>query len=264
LNEDGKQPFAAFVIEALARREAEVGGEWAAELVAPSGDGGARGVAAGEAVRVVLAAARQGQSVDTVTTTGRALAAAAHARNVSLHRMIEEIDLLETILLQVVERAASDYVEAGGLVSGQEAVAAARCISDAVSSLRLAATRGYARAIEDELRERYRTIRHDLRNPLGTIKSAIALLTDESLPTEMRQSSRVRAMVARNARSLDQMIGEALGDDAAALDALGATRRAPDARATGGHPGDAGDSGREQRDDLRGARQRPDLEPGAF
>jgi light-regulated signal transduction histidine kinase (bacteriophytochrome) len=129
--------------------------------------------------------------------------------------------------------------------------------------LRLAATMGYTQAIEDELRERYRTFRHDLRNPLGMIKSAIALLTDESVPAEMRENPRVRAMVVRNASSLDQMIGEGLGDAAARLPAFETSRETP-----GDGPADpsteSATSAREQRDDVARARQRPDLKSGAF
>jgi hypothetical protein len=213
-------------------------------------------------VRAVLAVARdEGQAADAAAKMGHALGAAAHRRSMSLHQVLEEIDCLEGVLLQAAERAAADCASTGnGFVPGQAALAVAGRISGAVSSLRLAAARGYTQAVEGELRERYRTIRHDFRNSLGTIRSAIALLTDESLPAEMRQSSHVRAMVVRNARSLDQMIGEALGDDAASLHALGASRRQPLA----GDASDAGDSGRKQRDDLLRARQRPDLESGAF
>jgi K+-sensing histidine kinase KdpD len=138
-------------------------------------------------------------------------------------------------------------------------VAVARRITDATSELRLAATLGYTQAIEDELRERYRAIRHDLRNPLGTIRTAVALLTDESVPVEMREILRVRAMVVRNTRSLDQLIGEVLGDGAARLRAFDT----PQEVSTDSPPKSTA-SVREQRDEIARARQRPDLEPGAL
>jgi K+-sensing histidine kinase KdpD len=106
-----------------------------------------------------------------------------------------------------------------------EGLAVARRIAGATSQLRLAATAGYAQAIEDELRERYRAIRHDLRTLLGTIRSAVVLLTDESVPAEVRESPRVRALVVRNTSSLDQLIGEALGDAAARLRAFDTSHR---------------------------------------
>ena len=265
LIEDREQPFAALVIETLARRDAELAQTWAEQAeIAVSGnrrgggpsDGGAKPACTAEdVVRAVLTATRSDPTLadqvrpsDVVTRTGRAVGLEAHRRNASLYQMLEELDLLQEILLRAAEQVA---VTAGGERAGHEALAAARCISSALSSLRLAAVEEYAHAMAKELRERYRTIRHDLRNPLGTIRSAVALLSDESVPPEMRESARIRAMVVRNARSLDQMIGQILGDDAARLSAFGAL-----AEATA--------SARKQRDDLARTRQRPDLEPGAF
>jgi hypothetical protein len=280
LTEDGKQPFAAFVLEALGRREVELGTQWTEQTSRgspaasggsePDDDGRAPGVPAGGVVRAVLALARdEGQSADAASKVGRALGAAAHLRNKPVLQMLEEIDRLEAVLLDAAERAAAQYASTGdGLVPRQAGLTVAGRISGAVSLVRLAATKGYTQTAESELRARYRTIRHDFRNSLGTIRSAIALLTDESLPPEMRESSRVRAMVVRNARTLDQMIGEALGDDAASLLALGAPR--PVLPRTTGDTSDtsdtsnASDSARNQRDNLLRARQRPDLESGAL
>jgi K+-sensing histidine kinase KdpD len=147
--------------------------------------------------------------------------------------------------------------------TGHEGLAVAQRIADATSQLRLAAATGYTQAIEDELRQRYRAIRHNLRNPLGTIKTAVALLTDENVPVETRVSPRVRAMVVRNTRSLDQMIGEALGDAAARLRAFDTS---PDTPAD--LPADSSTewaiSGPKQRDNVARSRQRPNLESGAF
>lgn len=256
LIEDREQPFGAFVIETLARRDAELARRWAerAELGAgggggPSDDGGKPACTADDVVRTVLAAVRKdGRPSDTLARTGRAVGLEAHRRSATLHQMLEELDLLHEILLQAAEQTAA---AAGGDGTGHEALAVARCLSAAVSSLRLAAVEEYANAMAKELRERYRAIRHDLRNPLGTIRSAVALLADESVPPEMRENARIRAMVVRNARSLDQMIGRVLGDDAARLSAFGAL-----AEATA--------SGRKQRDDLARPGQRSDLESGVL
>jgi hypothetical protein len=106
-------------------------------------------------------------------------------------------------------------------------------------------------------------IRHDLRNPLGMIKTAVALLTDESVPPEMRESRRVRALVVRNTSSLDQMIDEVLGDAATRLRAFDTSGETLADLPPAPSP-DSATSGREQRDDVSGARQRPDLEAGTF
>jgi signal transduction histidine kinase len=171
-------------------------------------------------VQTLLAAASDGpQQQHFLVQTGVAIEAAAHRQDASLHLMLKELDLLGALLLRRAEHVASRY-EAYG--TGHEGLAIARRIADVIGHLRHAATQGYTQAIENELRERYRAIRHDLRNPLATIKSAIALLTDDTAQVEAHESQRVRAMVMRNASSLDQMIGKALGDTAARLRAFSA------------------------------------------
>jgi K+-sensing histidine kinase KdpD len=167
---------------------------------------------------------------------------------------------LGALALRAAERVATDYPAS---VAGHEGLAVARRLASAISQLRLAAATRYTQAVEDELRERYRTIRHDLRNPLGTIKTAVTLLTDERVPVEIRESQQVRAMVVRNASSLEQMIGDALGDAAARLRAFDPSVETP-ADTPAHPPTESATSAREQRDDVACARQRPDLESGPF
>jgi hypothetical protein len=269
--EDREQPFAAFVLETLTRRSAELGQWWAerAQLGPPENE-----ERSSEVVRTLLDGAN-----GPIVRVGWEIGTAAHRRDASLHQLHEGLDLLTTALLDAAGEAAGEH----GGATGQEGLALARRIVTAASVLRVAACSGYTQVVEDELRERYRAIRHDLRNPLGTLKSAIALLTDETLPPDMRESSHVRALAARNARSLDRMIGEVLGDDAARLSAFETPRRLTTRGLTtrglttqsladssadppaGDPPAANGEaSGREQRDDVARARQRPDLEPGAL
>jgi hypothetical protein len=268
--EDREQPFAAFVLETLTRQSTKLGQWWAervqltaADSAEPDGDAGvgtSRGGAA-RLVRTLLAAAAEGpHRHDSLLQAGAAMGVEAHRRNASLHLMLKEVDLLGALVLRAAEGVAAVY-PAGA--AGHEGLAVARRIAGATSQLRLAATTGYAQAIEDELRERYRAIRHELRNPLGTIKSAVTLLTDESVPAATRESRRVRAMVVRNTSSLDQMIGEVLGDAAARLRAFDTSREAP-ADLSADSSAESAASGREQRDDVARARQRPDLEPGTL
>lgn len=264
--EDQEQPFAAFVFDTLMYQSVELGQQWAertqlaavysgepdnnTSLGTPAGGGGQH------LVQTLLAAVGNGPlQHDLLVQTGVAIGVAAHRQDASLHLMLKELDLLEALLLRRAEHIASRY-EAHG--TGHEGLAIARRIADVIAQLRLAATRGYTQAIEDELRERYRAIRHDLRNPLATIKSAIALLTDDSTQVEAHASQRVRAMVMRNASSLDQMIGKALGDAAARLRTFGALD------ASTGSASESPASVREQRDDIARARQRSDLKSGTF
>ena len=99
-----------------------------------------------------------------------------------------------------------------------EAFTVARRLHRATGRYGQAAVSGFVHALLAELRERYRLLRHDLRNPLGTIRSALSLMEDESVPAETRHGPSIRAMVARNAGSLDHLI--ALGLDDAAATAL--------------------------------------------
>jgi hypothetical protein len=93
----------------------------------------------------------------------------------------------------------------------------ARQLQRRAAILSLAATRGYTQAYAEALRERFRHLRHDLRNPLGTIKSVLALMDDESVPPDARADPRFQAMAKRNARSLEDLIADRLSDAAALL-----------------------------------------------
>lgn len=70
-------------------------------------------------------------------------------------------------------------------------------------------------------------------------------------------------MVVQNTSSLDQMIGEVLGDAAARLHAFDTSSETPAELPADPSTGSVA-SGREQRDDVARACQRPDLESGAL
>jgi K+-sensing histidine kinase KdpD len=267
--EEQEQSFAALMFGVLMGRSAELERQWAdraqlATLCVPSaGDAIATvqigGDSPGHFVRMLLAAAAaQGtQEQNSLTQFGRTIGAEAHRQAMPLHALLRELDLLSILLLDGAEEIVREDVTHGTSYDG---LLVARCITEVTSQLRLATVTGYTEAISDELRERYRTIRHDLRNPLGTIKSAVALLTDETMPAETRESGRVRAMVVRNTRSLDQLIDEILGDTAAQLRAFDAPQElgesTPDQLSSS--------SAREKRDDVARPGESSDLEPGTF
>jgi signal transduction histidine kinase len=83
--------------------------------------------------------------------------------------------------------------------------------------------------MSDTMHDRLRHLRHDLRNPLGTIKSVLAMMDDETMPAEERTHPRFRAMAKRNARTLGDLIAERLGDAEALVPAL--TRQSVSLRA---------------------------------
>ncbi len=134
----------------------------------------------------------------------------AHHAGVTLHYMLKEVDLLIAMVLYAGERALD-----GGDGTPADGMQIARRLHEAGSLLRITAAKGFTHSYLNALRDRYQTLRHDLRNPLGTIKSAISMMDDLSVPVELRMDPRFRVMVTRNATSLDGMIGTGLGDDAA-------------------------------------------------
>jgi K+-sensing histidine kinase KdpD len=138
------------------------------------------------------------------------LGSIAHHAGVTLHYMLKEVDLLVAMVLYASERGLEG--QAGSPAEGMQI---ARRLHEAGSLLRLTAAKGFTHSYLDALRDRYQTLRHDLRNPLGTIKSAISMMDDLSVPAELRTDPRFRVMVTRNATSLDGMIGSGLSDDAA-------------------------------------------------
>jgi hypothetical protein len=155
---------------------------------------------------------------DGVLRAGWEYGAATHRGGAALHHVVKELDLLAAMALYVIERAAEGSEGTG--VGAAEGVRVTRRLHRAFTTLRLAASKGYTHAAAEELRHRYRVLRHDLRNPIGTIRSAVSLMEDETLPAEVRFSARYRSMVVRNASTLDAMIGAGLSDSATELASL--------------------------------------------
>lgn len=147
---------------------------------------------------------------------------AAYAAGHSVHHVVRDADLLLAIVLADVERVVAERPPKPG-VGPAAGLAVARQLHRAATRYTQAAVSGFVHALLRGLRERYRLLRHDLRNPLGTIRSALSLMEDESVPVETRQGPNIRAMVARNAGSLDRLIGRRL-DDASAVALLAPSR----------------------------------------
>lgn len=167
-------------------------------------------------VRSVAAAlGSDGVTTDGAVALGLAFGVDAFEMGASLHHTLKGLDLLSAMTMYAVENAVAS--ESGDVADG---VRLCRRLQQATSLLTLAATKGYTQAVSDGLRDRFRHLRHDLRNPLGTIKSVLALMDDESIPADARSHPRFRAMAERNAQSLDALIVDRLSDAAALLPAL--------------------------------------------
>lgn len=253
-------PLPEFVADALAGRAAALAAHWRVRAaaatprrlvppddhapdpgLAPSADGSARatrpadlapapdtsGTVASDLAETLVAALaaslrKDARPMGEVMRLGWRAGAEAHQGGLSLRHVVRDADLLLAVLLTEVERAVDDR-PAGERApdDATHAVAVARRLHQGTGGFLQAAVSGFVHAFLRALRERYRMLRHDLRNPLGTIQGALSLMEDETVPLEMRHSPQVRAMVARNAGSLDRLIGAGL-DDAAATSLLAA------------------------------------------
>jgi signal transduction histidine kinase len=140
---------------------------------------------------------------------------AAFTRGVSLHHVMKALDLAMAMTLFAVESTLRQVDDGQGSIA--DGVRLSRRLQRRGALLSLAATRGYMQAYADALRDRFRHLRHDLRNPLGTIKSVLALMDDDTVPFEARVNPSFRAMATRNAKSLEELIGDRLSDAAALL-----------------------------------------------
>jgi signal transduction histidine kinase len=115
---------------------------------------------------------------------------------------------MEAMALYALETAAA----ADDMATAADGLAVARRLQRARSLLSLATMKGFVEEYLAGARSRFRSLRHDIRNPLGTIKTAVSLMEDETIPADMRANPRFRAMVKRNASSIDAMIGRRLAD----------------------------------------------------
>ncbi len=147
---------------------------------------------------------------------GMRFGSAAFERGVSVHHVLKSLDLLMAMTLFAMESALG-RVDDLPATTAADGVKLSRRLQRRCALLSLAATRGYMQAYTEALRDRFRHLRHDLRNPLGTIKSVLALMDDDSVPLEARRNPRFRAIATRNAKSLEEMIAVRLDDVTAML-----------------------------------------------
>ena len=189
---------------------------------------------------------------DEITGHGFALGASAFAQGVALPQLLRSVQRLTASCLDVVE----DVVIGGGeRFALPEALRVCRELQEAGERVGAEVARGFAEAADRSMRERFRRLRHDLRNPIATIRSALSLMADETVPEEARRSPRFPAMVERNVTALDQLIVERLNDSEASI--------VPTAAARAGEPASAPRGG-ESRDDLARARERDDRQAGSL
>lgn len=169
-------------------------------------------------VRVLATSLESGGIVaEEAVLQGLAFGERAHATGSSLHQMLKALHLLFDMTRFAVEHAIER--EPTPPVTLRDAVHLIRALDQTCSLLTVAASKAHARAVAGTMRERFRHLRHDLRNPLGTIKSVLALMDDETIPATERTNPRFRAMAKHNVRALGDMITSRLSDVEAGLPA---------------------------------------------
>ena len=216
--------LATYLADYLARDAAALGAHWQARARAavprPPGQPPTADAVLGERIVTALAAALgdAAQWQDDVMRAGWELGLGAQRAGYASDALLTELELLAAILFYASERHtdALDTPRAVATTPPTETFAVVRRLHEALSLLTLASTRGYAHRQEENVRAHLRSLRHDLRNPIGTIQSAAALMTDETLPADQRAHPRYAAMVVRNAQSLEELIARGLGEDGGA------------------------------------------------
>jgi signal transduction histidine kinase len=163
--------------------------------------------AVGLVTSLAAALAAEGAPSEDLVALGFAFGTDAFEGRGSLHHALKGIDLLLAMVLYAVEASLGE--EAGPVADG---IRMSRRLQQASSLLTLATAKGYTEAMSEGMRDRFRHLRHDLRNPLGTIKSVLAIMDDETMPADERAHPRFRAMAKRNARTLGELISERLSD----------------------------------------------------
>jgi signal transduction histidine kinase len=155
---------------------------------------------------------------EDVVTLGHAVGTAARNAGTPLHHLLHALDLLEALCLCAMEEAVAPERQADGLGDG---IRLCRRMQRVAACSITAAARGYTQAANDATREHFRRLRHDLRNPLGTIQGVLSLMEDDSVPEETRRGPRFRSMIQRSVRALDQLIVARLGDAEATAPSTG-------------------------------------------
>jgi signal transduction histidine kinase len=165
---------------------------------------------------LATALAAEGATSEDLVALGFAFGVDSFELGGSLHHALKGLDLLSAMILFAVETSLAEGAEG----TAADGIRLSRRLQQTSSLLTLAAAKGYTEAMGDATRERFRHLRHDLRNPLGTIKSVLAMMDDETMPAAERAHPRFRAMAKRNARTLGELIADRLSDSEALVPTL--------------------------------------------
>lgn len=144
-----------------------------------------------------------------VTAKARELGALRYEQGFDAYQVLKEHELLGGIVLAFVEEVVDDVIDDD--CPPRELVSCLRRVTHAVELIRQATTMQFlrlagerVRAREDQLRRFNRMVSHELKNRVGAIRGAAALLPEPWLSDAER--TRFHAMVAENADGLQRVL----------------------------------------------------------
>jgi signal transduction histidine kinase len=143
-----------------------------------------------------------------VTAKARELGALRYAQGFDAYQVLKEHELLGAVLLAFVEESVDGLATP---CTPRELVACLRRVAHAAELIRQATTVHFlrlagerVRAREDQLRRFNRLVSHELKNRVGAIRGAAALLSEPWLSAAER--GRFERMVAENADGLHRVL----------------------------------------------------------
>src|SRR4051812_7064816 len=190
--------------EALKRQATQLATRWESQArsvallqqpstVPPLPHDSASEAAVGLVEALVNALAVDDEESEEAISSGFRFGSDSFDRGISLHHTMKALDLLSSMTLYAVEAELESRADRSRGTAA-DGLRLARHLQRRAALIALAATRGYTQAYTEALRQRFRHLRHDLRNPLGTITSVLALMDDESVPLDARVNPSFRAM----------------------------------------------------------------------
>src|SRR5829696_4049756 len=136
------------------------------------------------------------------------LGALRHEQGFSVYEILKEFELLSGILLNFFANAAEEvrvpYLPQDPLVCWQRVSHAVELIRQATTTHFLRLSEERVREREDRLRRFNRMVSHELKNRVGAIRGASALLGEDWLKDGQREQ--FRRMVADNADALERVL----------------------------------------------------------
>lgn len=165
---------------------------------------------------------------DAVMLGGWQMGATAFAEHASLQELVARLAALQHRALALdLERAG-----AGDAIERRAALAAASRVCDAAALLQGAAVQAFSLAALRALEGRAREVRHEMKNPIGTIRNALTMLTEDSAAPaggdRSGDSRQLHAIALRGTTLLETLVRDRLGGANAAEALLGGAVPADD------------------------------------